>query len=82
MESPSARASLAKDTRTARRLPCLTAATKDMFSACDKVQARLPGAERIPDHMGRRDGRRHVEAPDFEDDKVEKLQLDRIGAYC
>ena len=44
-----------------------------MFSACDKTQARLPGAERIPDHMGRRSRRRHVEAPDFEDDKVGEI---------
>jgi hypothetical protein len=35
-----------------------------------KSRPGLPGAERIPDHMGRRYGRRHVEAPDFEDDKV------------
>jgi len=32
--------------------------------------------------MGRRDGRRHVEAPDFEDGKWEKLQLYRAGASC
>lgn len=35
-----------------------------------KYRPGLPGAKRIPDHMGRRDGRRHVEAPDFEDGKV------------
>ena len=35
-----------------------------------KSRSGLPGTKHIPDHMGRRDGRRHVEAPDFEDGNV------------
>ena len=50
--------------------PRPTAATEDMFSACDKIQARFAWRETHTGPYGRRHGRRHVEAPDFEDGKV------------
>jgi hypothetical protein len=58
-----------KDTRTARRLPRPAAAAEECSRHAIKPWPGLPGAERIPDHMGRRDARQHVETPDFEDDK-------------
>ena len=70
MDLPSAWASLGERHKNGSQTSRPAAATEDMFSACDKTRARLARHERIPDHTGRRDRRRHVEAPDFEEDKV------------
>jgi len=72
-----------KDARTAARLPRPAVATKDMFSTCDKIQARFAwrGTHTGPiwvagtdDGMLRRRTSRMT--------KWEKIQLYRIGAYC
>jgi hypothetical protein len=71
MGSPSARASLGERHKNGLHA---SLSPRRPLRICSRhaIKSRpgLPGAKRIPDHMGRRDGRRHVEAPDFEDGKV------------
>ena len=62
-----------KEARTARRRPGPRRPSRICSRHAIKPAPGLPGTERIPDHTGRRDRRRHVEAPDFEDDKVGEI---------
>jgi hypothetical protein len=53
MESPSAWARLGEGGKNGSQASRSATVIKDMFSACDKIQARFADAERIPDHKGR-----------------------------